>query len=58
MALAVDWACAFHWSDQPYIFLLSYTQTDVTTPKIVGLTMLGVIASVLAVVCKRMQQRS
>ena len=28
-----------------------------TTPKIVGPTILGVIASVLAVVCKRIQQR-
>ena len=27
-----------------------------TTPTIVGLTMLGVVTSVLAVVCKRMQQ--
>ena len=27
-----------------------------TTPTIVGLTMLGVVASVLPVVCKRMQQ--
>ena len=31
-------------------------QTDATTPNIVGLTVLGVIASLLAVVCKRMQQ--
>ena len=30
-------------------------QTDATTPNIVGATMLGVIACVLAVVCKRMQ---
>ena len=35
---------------------LSYVQTDATTPNIVGPTMLGVVASVLAVVCKRMQQ--
>ena len=35
---------------------LNYVQTDVTTPNIVGPTMLGVVASVLAVVCKRMQQ--
>ena len=31
-------------------------QTDATTPNIVAPTMLGVVASVLAVVCKRMQQ--
>ena len=31
-------------------------QTDATTPNIVGPTMLGVVASVLALVCKRMQQ--
>ena len=30
--------------------------TDATTPNIVAPTMLGVVASVLAVVCKRMQQ--
>ena len=35
---------------------LRYVQTDATTPNIVGPTMLGVVASVLAVVCKRMQQ--
>ena len=35
---------------------LNYVQTDATTPNIVGSTMLGVVASVLAVVCKRMQQ--
>ena len=35
---------------------LRYLQTDATTPNIVGPTMLGVVASVLAVVCKRMQQ--
>ena len=35
---------------------LSYVQTDATTPNIVGPTMLGVVTSVLAVVCKRMQQ--
>ena len=29
---------------------------DATTPNIVAPTMLGVVASVLAVVCKRMQQ--
>ena len=31
-------------------------QTDPTTPNIVAPTMLGVVACVLAVVCKRMQQ--
>ena len=31
-------------------------QTDATTPNIVAPTMLGVVASMLAVVCKRMQQ--
>ena len=35
---------------------LNYVQTDATTPNIVGSTMLGVVASVLAVVCKRIQQ--
>ena len=33
-------------------------QTDATTPNIFAPTMLGVVASVLAVVCKRMQQLS
>ena len=31
-------------------------QTDATTPNIVAQTMLGVVACVLAEVCKRMQQ--
>ena len=31
-------------------------QTDATTPNIVAPTMLGVVASMLAVVCERMQQ--
>ena len=31
-------------------------ETDTTTPDIVGPGMLGVVASVLTVVCKRMQQ--
>ena len=35
---------------------LRCVQTDATTPNIVGRTVLGVVASVLAVVCKRMQQ--
>ena len=36
--------------------VLSYLQTDATTPKVVRPTVLGAVASVLAVVCKRMQQ--
>ena len=35
---------------------LGCVQTDATTPNIVAPTMLGVVACVLAVVCKRMQQ--
>ena len=35
---------------------LSYVQTDATTPDIVGPTMLGVVPSVWAVACKRMQE--
>ena len=35
---------------------LSYVQTNALSPKIVEPTMLGVVASVLSVVCKRMQQ--
>ena len=35
---------------------LGCVQTDATTSNIVAPTMLGVVASVLAVVCKRMQQ--
>ena len=35
---------------------LNYVQTDATTPNIVGSTVLGVVASVLAVVCKGMHQ--
>ena len=34
----------------------SGVRTDATTPNIVAPTMLGVVACVLAVVCKRMQQ--
>ena len=34
----------------------SDVQTDATTPNIVAPTMLGVVACVLAVMCKRMQQ--
>ena len=36
--------------------VLGCVQTGATTPKIVAPTMLGVVACVLAVVCKRMQQ--
>ena len=36
--------------------LLNCVQTDATTPNIVAPRMLGVVACVLAVVCKRMQQ--
>ena len=35
---------------------ISYVQTDVTAPYIVWQTMLGVVVSVLAVVCIRMQR--
>ena len=35
---------------------LGCVQTDATTPNTVAPTMLGVVACVLAVVCKRMQQ--
>jgi len=35
---------------------ISYMQTDAITPKIGWPTMFRVVASVLAVVCKRMQQ--
>ena len=35
---------------------LGCVQTDARTPNIVAPTMLGVVACVLAVVCKRMQQ--
>ena len=35
---------------------LSYVQTDATTPNIVGPTMLGIVASVSSVACKRMQE--
>ena len=34
----------------------SGVQTDATTPKVVAPTMLGVVARVFAVVCKRIQQ--
>ena len=36
--------------------VISCVQTDATTPNIVGATMFRVIACVLVVVCKRMQQ--
>ena len=35
---------------------MSYMETDAITPKIVGLSIFRVVASVLAVVSKRMQQ--
>ena len=35
---------------------LTFLQTDETTPNIVGSTKLGVVTSVLAVMCKRMEQ--
>ena len=35
---------------------VGYVQTVATTPNIVAPTMLGVVACMLAVVCKRMQQ--
>ena len=34
----------------------SYVQTDATSPNIVAPTMLGIAASVLAVLCKRLRQ--
>ena len=40
---------------QKPVLMLSYMQTGTITPNIVGPTMLGVVASVLAVVCKQMQ---
>ena len=39
-----------------YVRVCSDLQTDARNPNIVGPTMLGVVASVLAVVCKRMQE--
>ena len=38
------------------VLTLGCVQTDATTPNIVASTMLGVVACMLAVVCKRMQQ--
>ena len=40
----------------PFGFQLGCVQTDATTLNIVAPTMLAVVACVLAVVCKRMQQ--
>ena len=40
----------------PLLLSISYMQTDAITLKIVGPTMFTVVGSVLAVVCKRMQQ--
>ena len=45
-----------HCGESIGLSLSSYVQTDASTPNIVGPTMLGVVASVLAVLCKRMQQ--
>ena len=39
-----------------FIYILRLWLTGATTPNIVGATMLGVVVSVLAVMCKRMQQ--
>ena len=39
-----------------FIYILRLWLTGATTPNIVAPTMLGVVASVLAVMCKRMQQ--
>ena len=36
--------------------ILGCVQTGATTPNIIAPTMLGIVACVLAVVCKRMQQ--
>ena len=47
------------WGMQMLQFIpawLGFVQTDATTPNIGALTMLAVVACVLAVVCKRMQQ--
>ena len=38
------------------VIILGCVQTDATTPNIVAPTILGVVACVLAVMCKRMQQ--
>ena len=37
-------------------YTIGFVQTDATTPNIIVPTMLEVVASMLAVVCKRMQQ--
>ena len=42
------------WSN--FFLPLGCVQTDATTPNIVAPKMLGVVACMLAVVCKRMQQ--
>ena len=46
----------FDIKQEEYLKLLGCVQTDATTPNIVAPIMLGVVACVLAVVCKRMQQ--
>ena len=49
--------CKLQWfSQMSYPPSLGCVQTDATTPNIVAPTMLGVVACMLAVVCKRMQQ--
>ena len=50
----LTFALPLPWSDLSS--LLSYVQTDATTSNIARPTILGVVASVLAVRCKRMQQ--
>ena len=39
-------------------YTIGFVQTDATTPNIIVPTMVGIVAFVLAVVCKRMQQLS
>ena len=45
-----------HQKNRPNSANSGFVQTDATTPNIIGAIMLGVVACVLAVVCKRMQQ--
>ena len=46
----------FDIKQEEYLKLLRCVQTGATTPNIVAPIMLGVVACVLAMVCKRMQQ--
>ena len=39
-------------------YTIGFVQKDATTPNIIVPTMVGIVAFVLAVVCKRMQQLS